>query len=287
MSQIKGFCREMMDEAEEYKNPSEPCFGFCLDGLGNFFGCLCTGLCCGSCCYPYKTVNLGWTGVIQRFGKLKKIVSEGFHYVNPITETMNCVDMRTQYIILNSQIVLTGDNLSINIDGVVYYRIIDIQNALFSVNNISSAIDQLAHATLRNVFGKHSIQECLENREKIANEIQKDVSEQIMNWGVKIESIQIKDIIIPTNIQKLLSSAATAERESRAKIISAQADVEAAKLMRTASDILNSNAAMQIRYLETLNKIAESDNAKVIFISPDYKQIAGNIASQEMMKETY
>ncbi len=280
MAQVK----QDYSDFEVQSQRNEPCFGSLLGCLGRFFGCFCTSICCGCCCYPYKTIPLGSKGVIQRFGRLKNIVDDGLYYVNPVTETMASVDMRTQCLLLSSQTVMTKDNLSLKIDGDVYYKITSVSKSLFSISKVEKAIYERSHAALRNVFGKHELQQCLENREQIAMEIQKDIGIQVENWGIMIETIQIKDIIVPEQIEKLLASAATAEREGRAKIISAQADVEAAKLMRAASDILNTPAAMQIRYLETMYKMSDNDNSKVIFMPSDYRQVANTLSLNELNK---
>lgn len=271
---------------------NEPCWGSCLDFLGRFFGCCCLmpppiGS-CGCCCNPYQSVSQGYKGIIQRFGKIINVVDSGLQYVNPITEKMTQVDTMLHVKELCSQEVLTKDNLPVVIDGDVYFKRVDVTRATFNVSNLTHAIDQLAHTTLRTVFGHNTLQECLEKRDELANSIQHIVAEQAERWGVNIEQILIRDIRIPKHIQDMLSSAATAEREGRAKIITARADVESAKLMREAADILNSDGAMQIRLLEVYNKLAQSDNAKLIFMPSDYRALGqnsvNNIISHEMHK---
>jgi len=189
--------------------------------------------------------------------------------VNPCTESMTPVDVRCQVLDLKQQSVLTKDNLAIWIDGVVYFTIIDINKAIFKVQNIKESVNQLALVALRGVFGHKLMQDCLVEREELAREIEKIVAEKTGEWGVQINMIQLTDIKLPENIKNMLSSAATAEREGKAKIILAQADVESAKLMRQASDILSTSGAMQIRMLETYNKLAQTDNPKIVFMPLD------------------
>jgi erythrocyte band 7 integral membrane protein len=247
--------------------------------FGACFGHLLMFTCCGCCCYPYKSVNMGQQGIIQEFGRIKRKVGEGLHYVNPMTEKLNVVNTKIQVIDLSKQSVITSDNLSVTIDSVVYYEITDIEKSLFKVDDIRHSIIDLSYTTLRNVIGKLKLQECLQNREQIALDIGEIVDEHVHNWGAKIHSIQIKDLIIPEKIMSALSSAATAEREGEAKFIAALADVKSAQAMRDASDILNTEAAMQIRQLETMSKLASSNNAKIVFMPTDLTNLQSQMKS--------
>jgi erythrocyte band 7 integral membrane protein len=246
-------------------NYQEPCFASFLRGLGCCFGFLCIPFSCGGCCYPYKSVNRGSKGVVQEFGSVRRTVGDGLHYVNPMTETLTRLDMRIQVMNLGGQHVMTQDKLSITIHSVIYYQVTDINNALFKIDDVKLSIVELAYATLRNVIGNSTLETCLSQREKLAGHIK----EIVQNWGVSIISIQIKDIVVPTNIISALSSAVTAEREAQAKIITAEADVRAAELMRRAADVLNTPAAMQIRSLEVIDRLAHSQNAKLILLPSD------------------
>jgi len=256
-------------EADDTEPYSESCWGSIISCCGWALGSCCTvgtcGLCADSPYGLYKTVNKGFRGIILRFGRVKEVVSEGLHMVNPISEDLRQVDIRTCVAQLHQQTVLTMDNLSINIDGVVYYTIFDLDKAIFGVQDIGRAVKELALIALRKVFGYKTLQFCLEHRDELAHEIQSSVAKDTEEWGVKINMIQITDIRIPAHIKNILSSAATAKREATAKIILAQADVKAAELMRTASDILSSDGAMQMRMLETYGKLANGRNTKVVF----------------------
>lgn len=247
-------------------NYQEPFFGKILSCLGSFFGCCCTYFCCACCCYPYKTVNKGHKGIITKFGRVEKVVADGMWRVNPMTQKLSLVDMRQRAIDLPKQTVMTHDNISVTIDSVIFFRVIDAVHALFSIVNLEYSITELSLTTLRTIFGKYNLQMCLENRDKIAEEIQKIVSIQITNWGAEIISLQFKDITVRNDIKSSLISATIATRDAEAKRILASADVTNAQLMRQASDILDTPGAMQIRYNETLTKIASSPNTKIIFI---------------------
>ena len=251
-------------------NVNEPFYGSIADFFGKFFGCCCCFLSCGCCCNPYKTVNRGNRGVITRFGAIKEITSDGLQYVNPISEDLVIVNMMLHSRNLCNQSILTKDNLPIQIDGNINYRVIDkipdIVQARFNIVNVETAVDVLAHSTLRLVFGKHTLQECLEKRQEFAKEMTAIIGNQAKGWGISIENIQIIDIVIPKHIQDLLATGATAQREAAAQIIMANASVEAAQSMREAANLLNTPAAMQMRLLETYKILAESQNAKIIFM---------------------
>ena len=254
-------CDYDSDSEVESKNG---CYSSLLAGLGKFFGCCCIFTCCGCCCYPYQTVNVGEKGVIQKFGKVKNIVGEGLHYVNPVTETLTKVSIMTNTKKLANQKVLTKDNLPMLIDGVVYYRTVDVIKSRFLVSDIDKSVEEMSHAALRNICGHYTLQECSEKRSELASEIKNIISKQSEQWGITVEDIQIIDMTIPPNIQQMLASSAIADRECMAKLKHAEADVTAAKMLREAADTLSTPAAQQMRYLEALKEVAHSPNTKVL-----------------------
>ena len=139
------------DEIFENKNQTnESCYGSFMDGLGRFFGCLCLFTSCGGCCNPYRTINRGNRGVITRFGTVKKVVGDGLHYVNPMSEQLTTVDMMLHVKKLAKQSILTKDKLPVSIDGCVYYKVNnqaqDIVMSKFGVYNVGLAVDELAHS---------------------------------------------------------------------------------------------------------------------------------------------
>ena len=251
---------------EEYKEPGFASFLRCL-GCCFGFTCLPIGGC--GCCYPYQSVDKGSRGVVQEFGRLKREVPDGMHYINPISEKMTIVNMKVQDIDLRKQNVMTSDGLSIDIDSVLYYQITNANDALFNVDGIEHAIKNLSYATLRNVVGNSELKTCLGQRQTIADLIKDNIDDLVKGWGVRIISIQIKDIIVPQNIIAALSSAVTAEREAEAKIITAKANVKSAELIRQSADMLNTPAAMQIRSLEVIDRLAHAPNTKIILLPSD------------------
>lgn len=241
---------------------------------------------CPCCCpTPYKRVQQGFVGVVQEFGRFSKLYRPGLYYVNPCTEDITFVDKRETVLPVRMQTVMTKDNLNVIIDAVVYYQIENTYRSLFSVKELEHSIMEIAHTSLRDVFGTVTLQEALEERDLLAEELVKLIAPAAANWGVNVKRVLMQDLIFNPEMQKTLSSAATARRIAESKVISAQADVVAAKLMRTASDILNTPAAMQIRYLESINNVSKSPNPKVVFYPSDFKQIGTN-ALIEMGKKT-
>lgn len=257
--------KENMIQSNEYEEPAfervSHAAGWILGGLGIAL--------CGTCYSPLKSINQGMYGVVMKFGRLRSVVGAGLHWINPVTEVIRPVDVRTTILDLPAQTVVTKDNMSIRIDGVVYYTIFDIKKALFNLQDVQDSVFQLALVALRTVFGTKQLQECLEQREEIAEEIESLVVDKAAEWGVKINMIQITDIILPQELRMILSSVVKAKCVGDAKIISAQAEVDAAKLIKEAAEILGTDAAMQIRVLESYQKVSNTPNQKIIFLPLD------------------
>jgi regulator of protease activity HflC (stomatin/prohibitin superfamily) len=234
----------------------------------------CYGNCCGTlttwvcvCCpSPYKSVPESQYGIVKEFGKFTKVLRPGLHYINPIVESLTLVDSREKVIDLKQQSIMTKDNVNVKIDAVVYYKVEDAYRALFAVQNVEMAVAEIAKTALRDVFGHTMLQEALETKEKMARHIRELIEKPTYNWGVTITRVLIQEILFSKDLQQNLSAAATAKRLAEGKIISAQADVDSAKLMREAADQLNTRAAMQIRYLDALTTLAKASNTKVIFM---------------------
>lgn len=161
---------------------------------------------------------------------------------------------------------MTKDNVSLQLTSVIYYRITSPHKAAFSISNIRQALVERTQTTLRHVVGARVLQDVIERREEIAQSIREIIEETALGWGVEVESMLVKDIIFSQDLQDSLSMAAQSKRTGEAKVIAARAEVEAAKLMRQAADILSSAPAMQIRYLEAMQAMAKSANSKVIFL---------------------
>lgn len=264
--------------ARSYPTPEPNTYQKVITNLGDCFG-FCGTFCC-FCSNPYKEVPQGEVGLIQRFGALARTVEPGLSYVNTWSEKLTRVSVKIQIVDIPAQSCFTRDNVSVVITSVVYYNVIDPQKAIFSIADIHNAIVERTQTTLRDVIGNRSLQDVVEKREEIAVAIEEIISKTAFDWGVNIESILIKDLQLPPKVKDSLSMAAEAKRIGEGKIINAKAEVESAKLMRKAADILASKPAMQIRYLDAMQAMAKQSNSKVIFMPSSQeieKMATGNI----------
>ncbi|KAI9321808.1 hypothetical protein BX666DRAFT_1851213, partial [Dichotomocladium elegans] len=232
----------------------------CLGDVLGFFGSI---PCCCIFPNPYQRIEQGNVGLISRFGKCYKIVDPGLVQINPNTESITRVDMKIQI----TQIPQQEDNVSIAIASVLYWRVVSPYESQFGVKSVVHALVERARTILRNVCGQHTFQDLVENRDAISREIRKAINPVALQWGVEVESTLVKDIEISQQLQESLSSAAQAKRLGESRVIASQAEVESAKLMREAADILNTPAAMQIRYLETLSSMSRAGQGpKTVFM---------------------
>jgi erythrocyte band 7 integral membrane protein len=231
-----------------------------LGCFGAFVPCFC------GCFNPYQTVPQGYTGLLSHFGKVHRIVDPGLHYVNPTTENITLVDIKVHIKDIPRQVVMSRDNVSVDLDSVIYWHVLDPFVATCHVSNVEQALMERTMTTLKDTVGAHDLQSLIAHREVIAREIKDIIEATAKSWGVAVEAILIKDLKFSRDLQENLSAAAKQRRLGESKVIAAQAEVEAARLMREASDILNTPAAMQIRYLDTLQTMSRSSDTKVIFM---------------------
>lgn len=176
---------------------------------------------------------------------------------------------------------MTKDNVTLHLTSVIYYHITSPHKAAFGISNVRQALIERTQTTLRHVVGARVLQDVIERREEIAQSIGEIIEDVAAGWGVKVESMLIKDMIFSNELQDSLSMAAQSKRIGESKVIAARAEVESAKLMRQAADILSSAPAMQIRYLEAMQAMAKSANSKVIFLPGP-----ANVASQMAMADS-
>ncbi|ANB12669.1 hypothetical protein AWJ20_933 [Sugiyamaella lignohabitans] len=268
--------------ATEMAVPSNGWYGSLMNGLGNVVGTLGAIPCCICCPNPFKSVSQGEVGLVTRFGQFYKSVDPGLVRINPLSEKIHYVEVRIQVLDIPHQVCMTRDNVNIRLSSVLYYHIISPHKAKFGVTSVIQALMERTQTTLRHVVGARSLQEIIERREEVAASIQEIIDDTASSWGVKVESILIKDILLSEELQDSLSQAAKSKRAGESKIITARAEVESAKLMRRAADILASKAAMQIRYLEAMQQMARTSNSKVIFMpSQDtIERISDNVNSE-------
>ncbi|OMJ24414.1 putative band 7 family protein [Smittium culicis] len=252
--------------AVEHPVSSDSAYEYFMNTIGNMVGVMGQIPCCIFFPNPFKQIQQGQIGLINRFGKYYKTVDPGLVYVNPITEKIMRVDVKIQLSTVHEIPIVTKDNVNVSIDSVLYWHIVDPYQSTFGVSNVEQALVERAQTTLRSVLGGKSLQDLIENRDTISEAIKDYMDAPSRQWGVKIESILIKDIVFSKLLQESLSSAATQKRIGESKVIAAQAEVDSAKLMREAAEILNIPAAMQIRYLETLQAMSRSAGTKVMFV---------------------
>lgn len=240
---------------------------------GNCCGFISTYICPCCCNPPYQTVPQGFTGIIQRFGKFHKLVGPGMHYVNPELDRLVLIDKRERVQNLHRQRVVSRDNMVTTIDAVLYYQVVDSYKSKFAVSNLEEALVDLVQTSLRNVIGQMSLQDMLEKREDLADNIMGHITLPAFAWGTKIMRVLIQDIALPHDQRANMSQGAISKKIAEAKVIQSQADVESARLMREAAQILSTNAAMQIRYVESLEILSRSENPKMVFFPADYREI--------------
>ncbi|KAF2819731.1 putative band 7 family protein [Ophiobolus disseminans] len=241
-------------------------YGSMINTLGGCIGTLGAIPCCIVCPNPYKPVSQGNVGLVTKFGRFARAVDPGLVYINPLSEQLVQVDIKIQIVEVPKQVCMTKDNVTLNLTSVIYYRITSPHKAAFSISNIRQALVERTQTTLRHVIGARVLQDVIERREEIAQSIREIIEETALGWGVEVESMLVKDIVFSQELQESLSMAAQAKRTGEAKVIAARAEVESAKLMRIAADVLASGPAMQIRYLEAMQAMARSSNSKVIFM---------------------
>jgi regulator of protease activity HflC (stomatin/prohibitin superfamily) len=211
-------------------------------------------------------VSQGNVGLITKFGRFSRAVDPGLVKVNPLSERLIQVDVKIQIVEVPRQVCMTKDNVTLNLTSVIYYHITSPHKAAFGISNIRQALIERTQTTLRHVVGARVLQDVIERREEIAQSIGEIIEDVAGGWGVAVESMLVKDIIFSNDLQDSLSMAAQAKRIGESKVIAARAEVESAKLMRQAADILSSAPAMQIRYLEAMQAMAKTANSKVIFL---------------------
>ncbi|KIH89208.1 hypothetical protein SPBR_07445 [Sporothrix brasiliensis 5110] len=253
-------------------------YGSMINSLGSCIGTLGAVPCCICCPNPYKSVGQGNVGLVTKFGRFYKAVDPGLVKINPLSERLIQVDVKIQIVEVPKQVCMTKDNVTVHLTSVIYYHIVSPHKAAFGIANVRQALIERTQTTLRHVVGARVLQDVIERREEIAQSIGEIIEDVAAGWGVQVESMLIKDIIFSQELQESLSMAAQSTRLGESKIIAAKAEVESAKLMRQAADILSSAPAMQIRYLEAMQAMAKSANSKVIFLPATNQTMPGSPA---------
>lgn len=208
-------------------------------------------------------------GVVFMLGRFYKVKGPGLIILIPGLQTMERVDLRTVAMDVPSQDVISRDNVSVQVNAVLYYRIVDPQKAIINVENYDTATSQLAQTTLRSVLGQHELDEMLAGREKLNKDIQDILDQQSDAWGIKVSNVEIKDVDIDESMIRAIAKQAEAERERRAKVIHAEGELQASHKLLEAAKILSSQQqAIQLRYLQTLTEIAGDKSSTIVFPLP-------------------
>jgi regulator of protease activity HflC (stomatin/prohibitin superfamily) len=208
-------------------------------------------------------------GVIFRLGRLIAQKGPGLILLIPIIDKMVRVDLRTVTLNVPPQEVITKDNVTVRVTAVAYFRVIDPNRAITEVENFLLATSQISQTTLRSVLGKAELDSLLSERERLNSELQQIIDEQTEPWGVKVTTVEVKDVELPAEMQRAIARQAEAERERRAKIIAADGEFQAAEKLSQAADIFSRNpATMQLRYLQTLLELGVNQNSTIVFPLP-------------------
>jgi regulator of protease activity HflC (stomatin/prohibitin superfamily) len=208
-------------------------------------------------------------GVIFRLGRLIAQKGPGLIFLIPIVDRMVRIDLRTVTLTVPPQEVITKDNVTVRVTAVAYFRVIDSNKAVTEVENFLLATSQIGQTTLRSVLGKAELDSLLSERERLNTELQQIIDEQTEPWGVKVSTVEVKDVELPADMQRAIARQAEAERERRAKIIAADGEFQAAEKLSQAANIMSANpATLQLRYLQTLLDIGVNQNSTIIFPLP-------------------
>jgi regulator of protease activity HflC (stomatin/prohibitin superfamily) len=224
-----------------------------------------------------KIVQQWERGVMLRFGRLIGVRQPGLNIILPWIDRMVKVDLRVETLVLNPQEVITRDNVTVHVDAVLYFQVIDAQKAVIAVRNYVMATTQLAVATLRSVLGQSDLDELLAYRDRINDRLRSIIDEHTEDpWGVLVALVEVRDVLLPEGMQRAMARQAEAEREKRAKIIHAEGEEAAAQALASAAKTLGAAPpAMQLRYLQTLVEMSGERNSTIIPLPLDIVTMLG------------
>jgi regulator of protease activity HflC (stomatin/prohibitin superfamily) len=209
-------------------------------------------------------------GIIFRLGRLlPEPKGPGLFLLIPVVDRMVKVDLRTITLNIPPQEVITKDNVPVRVNAVAYFRIVEPKNAIVQVENFMVATSQIAQTTLRSVLGQHLLDELLSERDKINSILQEIIDEATSPWGIKVSIVEVKDVEIPSGMQRAMARQAEAERERRAKVIAAEGEFQASERLKDAALVIEKHPiALQLRYLQTLLELGSSASTTIVFPAP-------------------
>ncbi len=216
-----------------------------------------------------RQINEYERGILFQFGKYKKILTPGWKVVLPIIQSFTKVDIRTKAVDVPEQDAITKDNVTIRINAVIYYKVFDAAKAIIAVERFQYAVSQLAQTTMRNAVGAVSLDELLTERDKISSEICRIIDEATDPWGIKVENVELKDVKLPDEMQRVIAKIAEAEREKKAVITKSLGEKEAAQNLAEAAKTMSSApGALHLRTLSTINDISSDQSNTIVFAIP-------------------
>ncbi|MCK9361301.1 slipin family protein [Patescibacteria group bacterium] len=216
-----------------------------------------------------RQVNQYERGVKFMFGKFHKLVEPGWRIVIPVIQSMTKVDIRIKAVDVPYQDAITKDNVSCKINAVIYYRVVDAGRATLEVENFWNAVSQLAQTTMRNVIGELTLDELLSDRDQASARIKELVASHTTNWGIEVQTVELKDIQLPDDMVRTIAKQAEAERERRAVIINSEGEIAAAENLKHAAEILSASPiAVHLRTLNSINDISSDASNTIVFALP-------------------
>jgi len=228
--------------------------------------------------------------VILRLGKYSRVVGPGLFWIIPFFETTYKVDLRVRVWDVRPQEIMSADSVPVEVDAVVYYQIVNPKNAILNVENFAHASVKMAQTTPRDIVGKSDLDRLLMKKEEIGKDIQVILDKATDSWGIKVISVEIKDVVLPQMLKRAMAKEAEATREKKARLIKASAEYEAsAKFEKAAETMMKSPAAMQLRQLQTWQEIGAEQNSLMILIPTDFAKNSGSLGivglGNELLKE--
>lgn len=208
-------------------------------------------------------------GVVLRLGRYNRVMAPGIQFLIPFVDQMYRVDLRVVTMDVPKQEMMTSDNVPVTVDAVVYFRVVNSEDAILKIENYVRATALIAQTTLRSTVGQHVLDELLSERDRVNEKLQTVIDEQTEPWGVKVTNVEVRDVILPETMKRAMAGQAEAERERRAKVINAEGEFQASSKLAEAALVLSKDpAAIQLRFLQTLAQVATEHNSTTIFPVP-------------------
>jgi regulator of protease activity HflC (stomatin/prohibitin superfamily) len=216
-----------------------------------------------------RVLNQYERGVVFRLGRYERTAGPGIYFIWPIIDWQTRLDLRTVTATVEQQEGITRDNVPIKVDAVVWYRVVDPERAVMQVRQVANAVVQVAMTTLRTVLGQHTLDEILKAQDTIASQMQTQIDNITEPWGVKVELVQMKNVEIPPSMQRAMAQEAEALRERRARVIKAEAELDAAEQLRRAAEVIMQNpAGLELRRMQMLTEVGAEQNTMTIVMMP-------------------